>query len=40
MAIAKEPAGKEIRRRLDVIPPVSLNFVSEVQLLRRVRDGR
>jgi len=32
VAIAGDSAGKQTRRRLDVIPPVTLKFVSDVQL--------
>ena len=32
MNVAKDSAGKETRRRLDVIPPVSLHFNSDVAL--------
>jgi hypothetical protein len=32
VAVANDSTGNQIRRRLDVIPPVSLKFVSDVQL--------
>jgi LmbE family N-acetylglucosaminyl deacetylase len=32
VAVASDSTGKQTRRRLDVIPPVSLKFVSDVQL--------